>query len=179
LPDGRRAIVDIYLPSDVIGLDAALRIRPLEEVMALTSLTIETINTANPLSELMACRPTALYIAWLLGQRQRRADQFLAAISCLYARERLAMMVLDFYTRLRRSKLIASSVYSLPLTQIHIGSYLGLTVAHVNRVLRSLREERIVNLEKHCVTILNLERLMSLAQSPERVASISGTADAS
>ena len=89
------------------------------------------------------------------------------------------MMVLDFYTRLRRSKLIASSVYSLPLTQIHIGSYLGLTVAHVNRVLRSLREERIVNLEKHCVTILDLERLMSLAQSPERVASISGTADAS
>jgi CRP-like cAMP-binding protein len=52
LPDGRRAIVDIYLPGDVIGLDAALRIRPLEEVMALTSLTIETINTANALSEL-------------------------------------------------------------------------------------------------------------------------------
>ena len=66
------------------------------------------------------------------------------------------MMVLDFDTRLRRSKLIASSGYSLPLTQIHIGSYLGLTVAHVNRVLRSSREERIVNLEKHCVTILNL-----------------------
>jgi hypothetical protein len=60
-----------YLPGDVIGLDAALRIRPLEEVMALTSLTIETINTATALSELMACRPTALYIAWLLGQRQR------------------------------------------------------------------------------------------------------------
>jgi CRP/FNR family transcriptional regulator len=153
LPDGRRAIVDIYLPGDVIGLDAALRIRPLEEVMTLTSLTIETINTANVLSELMACRPTALYIAWLLGQRQRRADRFLAAVSCLDARERLAMMVLDFYTRLRRRKLIASSAYNLPLTQIHIGSYLGLTVAHVNRVLRSLRDEGIVNLEKHCVTI--------------------------
>ena len=86
------------------------------------------------------------------------------------------MMVLDLYTRLCRRKLISSSVYNLPLTQIQIGSYLGLTVAHVNRVLRSLRDERIVNLEKHCVTILNLERLMSLAQSRGIVASISGTA---
>ena len=41
--------------------------------------------------------------------------------------------------------------------------------------LRSLREEQIVNLEKHCVTILNVERLMSLVQSPKIVASISGT----
>jgi CRP-like cAMP-binding protein len=84
LPDGRRAIVDIYLPGDVIGLDAALRIRPMEEeeVMTLTSLTIET--------------------------RQRRADRFLAAISCLDARERLAMMVLDFYTSLSRRTWIAS-----------------------------------------------------------------------
>jgi DNA-binding transcriptional regulator LsrR (DeoR family) len=88
------------------------------------------------------------------------------------------MMVLDFYTRVHRRKLIASPVYNLPLTQIHIGSYLGLTVAHVNRMLRSLRDVQIVNLEKHCVTILNLERLMSLAQSGEIVAAISGRAHA-
>jgi hypothetical protein len=38
-------------------------------------------------------------------------------------------------------------------------------VVHVNRVLRSLRDERIVNLERHCVTILDLDRLTSLAQN--------------
>jgi hypothetical protein len=72
-------------------------------------------------------------------------------------------MVLDFYRRLRRRKLITGSTYNLPLTQLQIGSYLGLTVVHVNRVLRSLRDERIVQLEKQCVSILDLERLMSLA----------------
>ena len=51
-----------------------------------------------------------------------------------------------------------------PLTQVHIAAYLGLTVVHVNRVLRSLRDEQIVSLERHRMTILDLNRLKTLAQ---------------
>jgi CRP/FNR family transcriptional regulator, anaerobic regulatory protein len=162
---GRRAIVDIFLPGDVIGLDAALRTRPLEGVQTLTSVTIAVIPEKDALLDLMACQATALYIAWLLGQRQRRADQLLISVLSLDARGRLATMLLGFYTRLRRRKLIAGPTYNLPLTQGQIGSYLGLTVVHVNRVLRSLRAERIVHVERHCVTILDLDRLRSLAQN--------------
>ena len=79
------------------------------------------------------------------------------------------MMVLDFYKRLSSRRLITSMLYNLPLTQNQIGSYLGLTVVHVNRVLRSLRDESVVNLEKYCVTILNLEQLTKLAQDHEIV----------
>lgn len=159
--DDPRAIVDIYVPGDVIGLDAVLQTRPLENVLTLTSIALAPIGA---LTDLMTCRSTALYIAWLLGQRQRRADRLLAAISRLEARERLATMVLDFYTRLSRQRLVTGSAYSLPLTQPQIGAYLGLTVPHVNRVLRSLRDERIVAVERHSVTILNFERLARLAQ---------------
>jgi CRP/FNR family transcriptional regulator len=173
--DGSRAIVDIYLPGDVIGLDAVLGTRPLEEVMALTSTTVASIDGEDALTDLMACRLTALYIVWLLSRRQRRADRRFATLSCLDARGRLATMVLDFYTRLRRQRLITGSNYNLPLTQIQIGRYLGLTVAHVNRMLRSLRDEGIVNLEKHNVTILDLERLTRLAQNGEVVSPIDKT----
>ena len=75
------------------------------------------------------------------------------------------MMILDFYKRLCKQHLISSPVYNLPLTQSQIASYLGLTVVHVNRVLGALREQRIVNLEKHCITIIDLEQLTTLAQS--------------
>jgi CRP-like cAMP-binding protein len=57
-------------------------------------------------------------------------------------------MLLDFYKRLYARKLIAARTYTMPLTQQHIGQYLGLTVVHVNRVLRSLRSDRIALLEK-------------------------------
>jgi len=162
LANGCRAIVEVYLPGDVIGLDTLLRTRPLEDVLTLSSVIVEPILGEDALLELMADRPTALFVAWLLGQRQRRTERLLAAISCLDARGRIAMMVLDFYARLRRRRLITGSMYSLPLTQAQIGRYLGLTVVHINRVLASLRDERIVNLEKHCVTILDFERLTSL-----------------
>jgi len=164
LPNGRRAIVDIYLPGDVIGLDAAIRTRWSEEVLTLTSVTVETIKAEDALIDFTATHSTTLYIIWLLAQQQRRADRLLAALSCLDARGRLATMVLDLYTRLRRRKLITASEYNLPLTQIQIGSYLGLTAVHVNRTVRLLRDERIVQMEKHRVAILDLERLRNLAQ---------------
>jgi CRP/FNR family transcriptional regulator, anaerobic regulatory protein len=164
LPNGHRAMIDIFLPGDVIGLDTALRIRPLQAALALTSITAGVIQEQDALVDLMAFQHTALYITWLLSQRQQRADQLLISVTSLDARGRVATMLLDIYTRLRRRRLISGSTYNLPLTQVQIGSYLGLTVVHVNRVLRSLREERIVQVEKHCVTILDLNRLRTLAQ---------------
>jgi CRP-like cAMP-binding protein len=167
--NGARAIVDVYLPGDVLGLQAIFGTRPLEEISTLSTVTIETIPTAAAMIELMGSRPTALYIAWLLSRRQRRADRLLAALSRLDARGRLATMMLDFYTRLRRQRLIAGVVYNLPMTQTQIGDYLGLTVVHINRVLRALRHAQIVTLEKHCVTIHDLELLKSVAENGETV----------
>jgi CRP/FNR family transcriptional regulator, anaerobic regulatory protein len=160
-----RAIVDVYIPGDIIGLDTVFHTRPLQEVLTLCAVTIEGISREDALMQLMADRSTALYVAWLLSQRQRRADRLLAAISRLDGRGRLAMMVLDFYTRLRRRRLITGTMYNLPLTQVQIGNYLGLTEVHINRTVRSLRDEQIVNLEKHFVTILDLERLTILTRS--------------
>jgi CRP/FNR family transcriptional regulator, anaerobic regulatory protein len=161
---GRQAIVDVYLPGDIIGLDAISRTRSLEGVIALTSIVTERIDGEQPLTDLMTCRSTALYIGWLLGKRQRRTERHVAAISSLDARERLATMALDFYARLSGRRLVTGSSYCLPLTQVHIAAYLGLTVVHLNRVLRSLRDEQIISLERHCLTILDLSRLKTLAQ---------------
>jgi CRP/FNR family transcriptional regulator, anaerobic regulatory protein len=172
LPNNRRAIIDIYLPGDIIGLDQTRRTRLPNEALTITSVTVERIEAKYALVDLMTTRPTALYIAWLLGQRQRRIDRRLAAISCLDARGRLATMMLDFYTRLRRRRLVTGSKYNFPLTQIQIGDYLGLTVVHLNRVLRSLRDDAIIKLEKRCVNILDLERLMSLGQPETTMGSI-------
>jgi CRP/FNR family transcriptional regulator len=163
--NGHRAIIDIYLPGDIIGLDAIFRIRPPEEVLTLTSATIEATHASDALLQFMACHSTALFVLRLLGERQRRVDRHLAAVSCLDARGRLAMMMLELYLRLRRKKLITGLEYNLPLTQGEIGRYLGLTVVHVNRVFGSLRDERIAHLERHRATILDLERLKSLAQN--------------
>ena len=173
----RRIIVDVYLPGDVVGVDTILRTRRPEQVLMLTSGTIEMIRAQDVLTKVYADRLAALYITWLLCQRQKRVERYLAAVSSLDARSRLAMMMLDFYTRLRRRGLLTGLVYNLPLTQIQIGNYLGLTVVHVNRVLRALRGERIVDFEKHCVTILDLARLTGLARNGAMASPIASIAE--
>ena len=117
--DGHQAILDIYLPGDVIGLDSLLRTRGLNNVLTLTTITIEAIDAEAEMLDLMTCRSTVLYIAWLFGQRQQRAERLLGAISSLDARGRLAAMVLDFFERLTRQGLVTSRTYNLPLNQAH------------------------------------------------------------
>jgi hypothetical protein len=63
------------LPGDVIGLDSVLRTRALNTTLTLTSIAIEAIDAEDAILDLMTCGSTALYIAWLLGQRLQRADR--------------------------------------------------------------------------------------------------------
>jgi CRP/FNR family transcriptional regulator len=156
-PDARRAIVEVYLPGDLIGLAAAFSGGPAELVIAATPVTVETVEAAPVLA-----RPRwALCLAARLGEQRRRGDRLAAAIARLDARRRVALMLLDFCERLGDGTTAVLS-YHLPLTQAQIGDHLGLTLVHVNRVLRALRDERIVDLNRHVVVIRDLERLRAL-----------------
>jgi CRP/FNR family transcriptional regulator, anaerobic regulatory protein len=169
LADGSQAIVDVYLPGDIIGFDSVLRNRDAESVRTLTTIAVEVMAGDHGLPGLLASQYTALYISRLLSERQQRSDRLLSALSCLDARGRTAAMVLDFYQRLEVQKLITALSFNLPLTQHHIGSFLGVTVVHVNRVIRALSDAGIVNIEKHHVTILDVSALAHLAKADVRL----------
>jgi CRP/FNR family transcriptional regulator len=173
--DGRSAITEIYVPGDVIGAEAALRDRPSDTVVIHQPAHIQTIEAAA-LPRLLGRSSTATYLAWLLAEGQQRAERRADWIARFEAHERLAAMLLDLYERLRRRELVTHYSYNLPLTQQQIGDHLGLTVVHVNRMVRLLREEKIVNLDRQVVMIRDLRRLRLLASGegssePEAVAS--------
>lgn len=164
LSNNRTAIIDVYVPGDVIGLEALFRTQHPKKVLTLTSATVEIIQAQNGLLDLMNDRSTLTYMFWLLGQRQQRLERRLAANTRFEPQARVATMVLDFYARLRRQRSEVSLAYNLPLTQGQIGDYLGLSAVHVNRVLGSLRDNGIVTIQRNCATILDLERLVRLAE---------------
>jgi hypothetical protein len=49
--------------------------------------------------------------------------------------------------------------FELPLTQELIGDAVGLTTVHVNRTMRSLREDKLIAVDGKRVTILDFEGL--------------------
>jgi CRP-like cAMP-binding protein len=163
-PNGRRSITDIYLPGDFIGLDTILNHHAPDSVVMLTKgaafeLEIPTLLAA-------AARPEiALALMWEASEVQRRIERFAAAMRRLDAAERVALALTEFHDRLWRRGLQSGMSYNLPLTQRQLGDYLGMTAIHVNRVLKMLRDERIVTVDRHVVIIADHARLSTLAEA--------------
>jgi hypothetical protein len=53
--------------------------------------------------------------------------------------------------------------FEMPLTQELIGDALGLTTVHVNRTMRSLREDKLITIDGKIVKILDFEALSLLS----------------
>ncbi len=73
------------------------------------------------------------------------------------AYERLAHLILELLVRLRAVGLADELSYLLPLTQ-EIADVLGLSGPHVSRMLRLLREEGLVTIEGHRLTVRSRSR---------------------
>ena len=56
----------------------------------------------------------------------------------------------------------------MPLTQEEIGEALGITAVHANRVIRQLREDGIVELQRGRVTVLDERKFRELADFDNR-----------
>ena len=167
-PDGRRAIVDIFSPGNVVGLGMILSLRASGTVTAAGPVKYLALD-ANSLYQLMEDRRVALCFTSLLIEDRRRSEEMTARIARLEAPERVAAMLIDLHDRLRRRRLIARASYNLYLTQQQIGDYLGLTGEHVNRVLRWLSREDIALVKGYAVVIRDMARLRRLARGEEVV----------
>ena len=162
--EGRRAIVEIYLPGDIVGLESVLGVRAPGSVTAAAPLRYWALE-GSAVRQMMQQHPTiALRVADLFYEAQQRAAALAGQIGRLDAPERVACMLTDIYDRLRRSGLIHRRTFNLRLTQQQIGDYLGLTGVHVNRVMRWLARERIALTERQVVIVADLPRLRALAR---------------
>src|SRR5499427_521581 len=165
-PDGRRAIVDLFTPGNVDGLETILSLRASGTVTAAGPVKYLALDPKS-LHQLMEDRQVALCFTSLLIEARRRSEELAARIARLEAPERVAAMLIDLHDRMRRRRLIARSTYNLHLTQQQIGDHLGLTGAHVNRVLRWLFREDIALVKGYVVIIRDMPRLRKLARGEE------------
>jgi CRP-like cAMP-binding protein len=127
----------------------------------------------------MTWRDRALRPLDIAGQSDKLMDRFLIgfAIKCLEeclvfcrptwrstsARQRVAHFLLELLTRLQVIGLADEHSFRMPVTQELIGDALGLSVPHVNRTLRRLRQDELVRIEEHMVILQDVEALAALA----------------
>lgn len=161
-PDGTRIIPEIYVPGDIIGIESTLRTRSGDEIVALQAATVQTVDSHIVLA--LLTRPaTATCLTWLMSEALRRADGRANRLAGFDALERLAELLADLHERVHRRELVTAGSFNLPLTQQQIADHLGITVVHVNRTLRLLREEKIAVVDRGAVIIRDMARLRRLA----------------
>jgi CRP-like cAMP-binding protein len=161
--DGRRQIIAILTPGDLIALDDRVATRKIDHsVRALTRVRVAWIPRAELRDALAAHQGLARAIsaaaaieeailrAWLVNLGQRSAHERMAFLFCELA-ERLAD---DAGPAIR---------FALPLTQQMLAHALGLTPVHINRVLRRLRREGLLELQDGVLTIHDPVRTKFLA----------------
>lgn len=162
LEDGRRQILDFVLPGAVLGYHPAAGYT--FAAQALTDCVVCIIPHAA-LGPLSRKHPEiSLRLAFLIAQDRSLAFDHLTSIGRRSARERVAHLLLELFVRCRRQwPGYRIEEMHLPLTQEHIGDATGLTFVHVNRVLRDLRQDGIVEFHYQRLRILDPDRLVDEA----------------
>jgi CRP-like cAMP-binding protein len=163
LHDGRRQIVNIVLPGDIVGILGSFVESSLYSTKALTEVVVATIPFTR-FNALFESHPRLVTkIIWWFSCESTIYAEHLVDLGRRSALERVAHFLLELLVRLQSVGLAQDQSYKIPLTQELIADALGLSVPHVNRVLRRLREERLVVLEDQRVTVKDIEGLSELA----------------
>jgi CRP/FNR family transcriptional regulator len=172
--DGRRQILHFALPGALLGLyPGRVAIYGAE---ALTDAAVCVVPHEN-LGPLIEEHPgIGLRLAWAVSRERNLAYDHLSSVGRRSARERVARSLLELFVRYRLIwPASRSEEMHLPLTQEHIGDATGLTGVHVNRILRRLRNERIVEFRDRQLWILNPDKLVDIAGiNPQRILSWTG-----
>ncbi|WP_156367129.1 Crp/Fnr family transcriptional regulator [Bosea thiooxidans] len=164
LEDGRRQIVQFALPGAILGVLPSNRSQATFGALALTDVVVSVIPNSM-LATLSRDEPELpMRLARSLARDCSLAFDHLTSIGRRSARERVAHLILELFTRYRAQwpgNRIEEML--LPLTQEQIGDATGLTSVHVNRVLSGLRKERIVEFHYRRLRILDPDRLIEVA----------------
>lgn len=159
LHNGDCQITDFILPHQIFGLQACMFKTALYSVATVTDVSLSSIplDAIDSLFERIPALAKALF--WSALCDSAVLAEHLIDTSRRSAYERVSHLILELFVRLKAADLTDDMSFHMPLTQELIGSALGLTTVHVNRTLRSLREDKLLQMDGKRVTILDFDAL--------------------
>ena len=159
LSDGRQQIIMVFLPGDLLGLKTMLFDRQPDSIHCLGRATVQELGYERALELAVTDPDASLRFMWQLAEDERRLHNWVVALGRGSAVERIATLMLDFRGRLMQAGIGSGDHFQLPMTQELIADHLGLTLVHVNRTLRKLREEEILTVRSGLVQIHDIDAL--------------------
>lgn len=163
LRDGARQIMSFHIPGDLVDLHSALIVIADHGVRTHCVTRTVTVGHAD-LLRLAARYPelgrafwfdtlidAAIFREWTINVGRRKSH------------ERTAHLLLEMAALYEDAGLVTGDTFEFPITQNDLSDALGMTSVHLNRVIQSLRRERLIRTHSRSITIENRPALTALA----------------
>jgi CRP-like cAMP-binding protein len=161
---GERQILSIHIAGEIPDLQS-LHLHVMDhDLSTLTGCTLGFIAHAA-IRDLCVARPNVAAAFW----RESLIDgavfrEWIVNVGRRAAVERLAHLIVELWTKLEAIGRARNNSFELPVTQIDLADCLGLTPVHVNRVLKYLRDDKLLETVRREYRLLDKSRLAILGQ---------------
>jgi CRP-like cAMP-binding protein len=159
---GKRQIVSVDVTGDIPDLQS-LHLHVMDHDFRTLSDCTLGIIPHEPFRALIRARPIVAEAFW----RETLVDaaifrEWIVNVGRRSAPQRLTHFMLEIKERMRAVGVATGSTFALPMTQSDLADALGLTPVHVNRVLKTLREEGVLEMKKAHVNLGDPDKLASI-----------------
>ncbi len=172
LSSGGRQILRFHYAGDLIGTSSIAWSRASATLTAISDCRVMELPKTD-LGRIFATHPRIAGLLYAIASTETVAmSDRLTSIGRMGATERLSTLLLDFLARLRVTAGGVIDSFDLPLTQSDIGDALGLTKVHVNRTIRGLEREGLIERTGRRLRVLNEAALVSATGFVDRYGEI-------
>jgi CRP/FNR family transcriptional regulator, anaerobic regulatory protein len=156
--DGRTQVTGFQMPGEVLGLDGMEDDVHQQDVVALEDAevcVIPYVQLAEAAGRLPALQR---HLHRLMSREIVRDHGLMLLLGTMRADARVATFLLNLSKRFA-ARGFSSTEFNLRMTREEIGSYLGLKLETVSRVLSRFQERGLINAHQRYVQLLNVARL--------------------
>lgn len=163
LSNGNLQTLSIHVPGDIPDLQG-LHLRIMDHTLASIGRSKIALIAHRDILNVLRKSPRLANLFW----RESLVDAAVARawVKVLGGQDafgRLAHLACELYTRMEVMGLVKDDSYPLPLTQVQLGETVGASVVHVNRMLKKLRADRLLEHKDGRLVILNWDALSEVA----------------
>lgn len=164
LEDGSRQITSLHIAGDFVDLHAfPLKIMD-HGIVALSPCRVAFTNHPD-LKKITETAPHLTRLLWLHtlidGAIHR---EWIVAMGRRSKKAHLAHLICELYMRLQVVQRTNEWSFHFPLSQAEVADVLGISVVHLNKTLQTLRKDKLLTWLNRTVTILDWDRLTTIAQ---------------
>lgn len=159
---GTRQIIHVLLPGDVLTPDVFVIKRSDHAIVTLTDTVVRQIEPRDMNSLFHRCPHMAAAFWWASEQEDGILREHIVRLGRRSAEQRVLHLFLELHRRLLLVDQATEDTFVLPLTQNDVADVLGLSSVHVNRTLRKLDKEGLIQYQGSVIQIPSREALSEM-----------------